>query len=110
MSRKRDTTREAFWKPHVKAVGGSGLTHAAYCREHKLNVHTLRYWTRILGRPGSSKKARKRSRFVEVTVTDRAVGAHEVELEFPSGVRARLRHEGPVADLADLLRALGTVS
>lgn len=30
-----------FWKDHIEAWQASGLTQAAYCRQHKLNVGTF---------------------------------------------------------------------
>ncbi len=38
----------AFWKAHVKALRGSGLNRAEYCRRHKLSYHALTYWNKKL--------------------------------------------------------------
>jgi transposase-like protein len=38
----------AQWRQHVAAWRDSGLSQAAYCREHGLNSKTLSWWTRKL--------------------------------------------------------------
>lgn len=36
--------RRSFWRVHVEAWRQSGLSRAAYCREHRLNARTLTRW------------------------------------------------------------------
>ena len=36
----------AFWRGHVEQWRTSGQSQAAYCREHGLTDHRLRYWKR----------------------------------------------------------------
>ena len=35
-----------FWSRHVGAAEGSGLSRAAYCRQHGLDYGTFRRWAR----------------------------------------------------------------
>lgn len=36
--------REAYWREHVSAWRGSGLSQKAYCAAHSLSIHSLKYW------------------------------------------------------------------
>jgi hypothetical protein len=55
-----------FWRAHVRALGGSGLSRREYCRRHHLSYHALTYWVRKLrpARPRASLPA-----LVEVPVS-----------------------------------------
>lgn len=44
---------DAFWLQHVAAARCSGLSKAAYCRQHGLNRKTFFRWTR---RDGAAEK------------------------------------------------------
>ena len=44
MSRIKSTLSRAQWLQHVTAWQGSGLSQAAYCREHQLNHSTFHSW------------------------------------------------------------------
>jgi len=50
--------REDFWSSHIDRMQLSGMSHKSYCDEHGLKIHTLRYWTRILGRTNEQKRIR----------------------------------------------------
>lgn len=39
---------EAFWRDHLERFEDSGLTRAAYCRQHRLATHRFDYWRRRL--------------------------------------------------------------
>lgn len=39
---------ESFWRGHVARFAHSGLTRAAYCRQHRLATHSFDYWRRRL--------------------------------------------------------------
>jgi hypothetical protein len=46
-----EETRE-LWRNHMKTWQESGLSQAAYCRQHQINHHKFLYWKkRILGKP-----------------------------------------------------------
>jgi hypothetical protein len=42
-------SRRAKWRNHVAAQRVSGLTPAAYCRDHRLNAKYFSRWKRVLG-------------------------------------------------------------
>lgn len=41
-------SRAAFWRAHLHAWRGSGLSQAAYCRLHGLSLRAMRYRKRTL--------------------------------------------------------------
>jgi hypothetical protein len=43
--------KRQFWRQHILAVPGSGLSAAAYCRLHGLQYKNFVYWKRVL--PGA---------------------------------------------------------
>lgn len=47
-------TGARFWRAHVRALGGSGLSRREYCRRHHLSYHALTYWVRKL-RPAGTR-------------------------------------------------------
>ena len=44
MSRIKSVLKRADWVQHVSTWRKSGLTQAAYCREHQLNATTFNGW------------------------------------------------------------------
>jgi len=44
MSRFKSLISKAEWLQHVSTWQASGMTQAAYCREHKLNATTFNGW------------------------------------------------------------------
>jgi hypothetical protein len=42
---------ENFWRKHVVAFPGSGLTKAAYCRENAINYDRFFYWIKKISSP-----------------------------------------------------------
>ncbi len=59
---------ESFWRDHLARFEDSGLSRAAYCRQHRLPTHSFDYWRRRL--VGSSARA-----LVPVVVAEPAVVA-----------------------------------
>ena len=47
-------SQRAKWRNHVAAQRVSGLTQAAYCRDHRLNAKYFSRWKRVLGAAESS--------------------------------------------------------
>lgn len=43
---KTQSTNQAFWRKHVEQWHSSGLSQAAYCREHQLNQVNFSYHKR----------------------------------------------------------------
>jgi hypothetical protein len=40
-----------YWQAHISAQRKSGLSRAAYCKEHNLSYHAATYWNRKLSLP-----------------------------------------------------------
>jgi hypothetical protein len=36
--------KEEFWQDHVTAWLSSGLSQAAYCKQHEIKFHNFAYW------------------------------------------------------------------
>ena len=45
-SNKTQSENQAFWQNHVQQWQSSGLSQAAYCREHQLDQNKLSYYKR----------------------------------------------------------------
>lgn len=43
--------KERHWQAHISAQRKSGLSRAAYCKEHNLSYHAATYWSRKLSKP-----------------------------------------------------------
>ena len=43
--------RERHWQAHISAQRKSGLSRAAYCKEHNLSYHAATYWSRKFSLP-----------------------------------------------------------
>ena len=43
--------RRRFWEHHIKQWQSSGLSQAAYCRNHQLKAHRFYYWRQKLPVP-----------------------------------------------------------
>ena len=37
-----------FWQDHITAWQGSGLSQAAYCKQHEIKFHNFAYWRNCL--------------------------------------------------------------
>jgi hypothetical protein len=83
-------------RPIVELFAHYEGSKRAFCREHKLAIHTLDYWRRKFSAPRP-----KPSAFVAVELRDRPGGAR-MELYYPNGVRAVVPLEIP----ADILQKL----
>jgi transposase len=53
--------REAHWREVLAAWETSGLTQAAFCREHELSAKTFTWWKRELGRRDAARASSRRS-------------------------------------------------
>lgn len=87
------------WREHVTVWRSSGLSAAAFCREHALSYAQFVYWQRRLGRTQSALVP------VQVAAATPRVSGVAVELGLPGGVRLCVTGVG-MADVAALVRAL----
>ncbi len=91
--------RARYWQRHLDRWERSGLSQAAFCRQHGLKAVTFGWWKRKLatGRThirrrgaaaGRASSVARRTDFVEVTMTSAGMAAYEVVLS--RGVVLRL--------------------
>ena len=60
---------ELFWREHIQLKKQSGLSGAAYCRQHQLICHQLYYWESKLRLPVESESPD----FIAVKLDSRSV-------------------------------------
>lgn len=95
-----DSTPEV-WQPVINDWKRSGLSGAAYCREHNLTYHRFCYWQQKF----AEQTAGARSKFVSV----RAMGNHVdagLELRLPNGMVLSGITANNAATVAAVLRYL----
>lgn len=95
--------KSEFWKPHVVGWRDSGLSQAAYCRQHGLDLKRFAYWRRTLGpeRAGAALPA-----LVPIVVSDAPIADDRVEVRLPNGLQVRLSAGVDPARLVPMIRAL----
>lgn len=93
-----------FWKGHVAGWRSSGLTQAAYCRQHGLSLASLGYWRRTLGKAAAAPA----SALVPIVVGEAVTPDEAIEVQLPNGLRARLPTGMAPSHWAPVIRALRT--
>lgn len=103
----KKSDRSALWQQHLDNFKSSGLSRAAYCRQHELKTHQLAYW---LDRGG---KARGHSKvaFARVVVAEppskAAARSTKARLYFSDSVALELDSGADPAWIAQLIRHVG---
>ena len=107
MSRIKSVLKRADWVHHVSVWRTSGLTQAAYCREHQLNATTFNGWV-LRGQAVLSATAPLTT--VPVVIhSDRSVAAttaSPIVLQHSSGWQLALSSDVQIHWLARLLKEL----
>ncbi|MBB5188992.1 hypothetical protein HNQ57_003291 [Zhongshania antarctica] len=83
-----------FWQDHIAAWQGSGLSQAAYCKQHEIKFHNFAYWRNRLS-PAKTQSA-KLMKLGAMPASSRVV------MNLPLGVRLELS----VSDLPVVLPAV----
>lgn len=96
--------KSEFWKPHVSAWRGSGLSQAVYCRRYGLDVKRLAYWQRVLDR----SKAPPSSGLLPIQVREASLSSGQIVLRLPNGLQLCVPPEVEPARIVPLVRALQT--
>lgn len=92
------TDKAVVWGERVAGWRASGLSAAAFCREHGLAYASFQYWLRRLGTPSAA--------VLPVRVGPKAGSASvALALELPGGGRLQVTGLG-VTELASLLKVL----
>lgn len=69
-------TKTEFWQKHFSAWEQSGLTQAAYCKEHDLKVANFSYWR--------TREYRKQRKLVPIALPD---SGERITIDLPGGIR-----------------------
>jgi len=80
------TTDTTVWKKHIEQWKKSGLSQAAYCREHQLDDSQLSYFKRkFAGTLITSKPQAQSNGFVHVQMSPATAPAEPLTLHFANG-------------------------
>ena len=71
ITQEEQQRKERHWQAHLSAQKKSGLSRAAYCREHKLSYHAASYWSRKLTQP-----EQKQTNLVPVKISSHFLSTH----------------------------------
>ena len=93
-----------FWKGHLAEWRSSGLTQAAYCRQHSLSIPSLRYWRRTL----ETRSATTSSALLPIVIGEVSGDGDSIEVCLPNGLRARVPTGMAPSRWVPLIRALST--
>ena len=96
------TERVRRWRGHLAAWRTSGLSQAAYCRQHGLTQNDFSWWKREIGR----RAVAAAPAFVPVSIAHPPGNSYTFEVSLRSG--RVLRFDGRVepAELGAVVRAL----
>lgn len=95
--------KSEFWKPHIEGWRASGLSQAAYCRQHGLDMKRFAYWRRTLA---STAAAASTPALLPIMVSDAPVADDRVEVRLPNGLQVLLPIGLDPAHVVPLIRAL----
>lgn len=109
---KKDAKTEGFWAHHLEASLKSGMTQAAYCKQHGLSASAYYYWKRRLGFP---KETPESLRFVPLELSDTQVlpfrSSSTSAIQISMGAfSVEARADIDLAHLENVLRVLGRLS
>jgi len=92
-----------FWQHTLAEWAASGLSGAAFCREHRLGYHQFGYWRRKLRAEDESQTDVGFARVTPVADADTADG---LTVSLPGGVSITGLHAGNIELLGAVLRQL----
>lgn len=100
--------RNLYWQQQLEDWRASGLSGAAFCKQHTLSYHQFMYWRRKLADSASGSEAESLpgSGFARVTQVPASVVAGELTLMLPGGMTISGLHAGNVGLLAAILKQL----
>lgn len=97
------TERHHFWQQTLADWEASGLSGAAFCRQHGLGYHQFSYWRKKLRGEAESQGGAGFARVAPVAGTDTADG---LTVSLPGGVSITGLHAGNIELLGAVLRQL----
>lgn len=81
-SNKTQSENQAYWQKHVQQWQSSGLSQAAYCREHQLDQNKLSYHKR---KPLGEAVPTQSNGFVSVQLAQNVQSVDTLTLHFVNG-------------------------
>lgn len=106
MSRIKSLISRADWLQHVSSWRASGITQAAYCRDHQLNATTFNGWTTRDRKSSSVTTALTTVPITIQTDTPAAPALSPIVLQHGSGWQLTLPADVQITWLARLLNEL----
>lgn len=99
--------KERQWQAHIAAQLKSGLSRAAYCKEHNLSYHVATYWSKKLSEPIKEQTNLVPVRFSSSIEPMPASSAHsDLKVILPSKITIKVGDDFSPATLAKLLTVL----
>ena len=105
MSIVTDSRQTERWQSHLDAWQASGLSQAAYCREHELVYCQFSYWKQKLTQRSVAPTRPERSAFIPVEIVA-APATADLTLHLPNGITLDGIDEGNCHLARDLAKAL----
>lgn len=93
-----------FWRGHLAEWRSSGLTQAAYCRQHSLSVPSFGYWRRTL----ETRSATTSAALLPIVIGEASGEDDTIEVYLPNGLRAQVPTSMMPSRWVALIRALRT--
>ena len=93
-----------FWKGQLAAWRSSGLTQAAYCRQHGLSIPSFGYWRRTLEKGSVTTSAA----VLPIVIGEASGEDDSIDVCLPNGLRAQVPTSMAPSRWVPLLRALRT--
>jgi len=100
---RTQSQNSAFWQNHVERWKASGLSQAAYCREHQLNEVSLSYHKR---KTENTMMPVKASGFASVQLAQTVPPAEPLTLHFANGAHLSGITANNLVVVTQLARAL----
>ncbi|MBA2237239.1 MAG: IS66 family insertion sequence element accessory protein TnpB [Lysobacter sp.] len=98
--------KSLFWKPHLTGWRDSGLSQAAYCRQHGLSLKCFTYWRRTLGSTQGVVPAMTLPAVMPIVVAENPTSDDRIEVRLPNGLQVLLSAGLDPARLVPTIRAL----
>lgn len=71
MSSTSSRERHYFWRQHMEAWQSSGLSCAAFCKQHKLNYAQFNYWRKKLIASAPDSKSAEFTRVTQLILVNK---------------------------------------
>ena len=91
--------KQTYWQTHLDAWRQSGLSQAAYCKQHGLSLSSFGYWLHRRAEPVRSTAA------LPILVAKPSLETH-LEVRLPNGWSVRLAASAESLQVLPLLREL----